>query len=199
MTKDQLYSTWVLTILSFQRIVEVGTNLLRLSSPISPTQTEAAGAGYPGLCAVRLLIPPRMKTSQPLWDICFSAWPCWQKKKNIFCVHMEFPVLQLVPIASYSLTWHHWDKSGSIFLKPPRIGHLYMLMRFTFPPTFSSSGWVVPSLSAFPCIRCSSLFTILVALCWTCPRKSVSCAGIPRTRDSRWRLTSVKQRGITFP
>lgn len=40
------------------------------------------------------------------------------ERKKVLSVQIEFPIFQLVPIASCPVSGHYWGKPGSIFLAP---------------------------------------------------------------------------------
>lgn len=47
------------------------------------------------------------------------------KKKLFAYLLMECPFFQFVPIAFCPVTWHHWEKSGSIFLILPKLPYAH--------------------------------------------------------------------------
>ena len=100
-----------------------------------------------------------------------------QSKKVFPDVQMEFSGFRFAPIASCSVSGHHWQGPGSLLFIPSL--HMFIHIGETpLSPLFSSLN-SPSSLSLSLCARCFPPLTAFAALCWTCSGKSKSsvCGG----------------------
>lgn len=79
--------------------------------------------------------------------------------KKCFLMFRQSLVFQFVPIASHSVTGHHWKEHDSVLFAPSLQLSIH-IDKISW--TLSSPGWTVPTLSCEE--RWSSLFIFLVAL-----------------------------------
>lgn len=79
-----------------------------LSSPGPPTTC------CPGPCPDSFLVSPRMKTSQPLWAICASAWSPSQWK----CISWWSDGSSCVSVCAHGLLSCHWGSLKGAWLHP---------------------------------------------------------------------------------
>lgn len=96
-----------------------------------------------------------LSCSGNLWQVLNHPWggACVQ-----FFLISEFPLLQVMPVASCPFVVSHKKESDSSSLNP------HGSLRRVLNPSLSifSSSWINPACS----LLCSRIFTALVALCW---------------------------------
>lgn len=76
------------------------------SSPTSQVKQVHPRADFMGLHPDSSVISPVRETLQPLWAICFSPQSPAQKEA-LSHVHVELPVPQFLPGASFPVGWHY--------------------------------------------------------------------------------------------